>query len=127
MAAKKHILTGLNAAFVNTKRPAPNNVVQVVEGEELPTDLADGELDRLEALGAFGEHPRFARERAIARASAESNGFPIPVPDEGFVGENVDVANERELREAAEARAAAAEQELADLKAAAAGGGSASS
>lgn len=110
----RNVITGLDHAFVNTKRPIPNHVVLVKEGESVPADVADGELDRLAQLGAFGEHPRKVRERAIARMTDESTGFPVP--DVGFISDEA-LASERELREAAEARAEALQAELDGLRA----------
>lgn len=65
-------LTGLDHAFVNTTLPAPKNVVQVYTGQPLPADLADGELERLEQLGAFGEHPRDRRARVVETVTVRS-------------------------------------------------------
>ncbi len=128
MPAKKHILTGADSAFVNTKRPAPNHVVLVKEGEELPSDLADGELERLTDLGAFNEHPRDLRAKAIELLGKRSEDLPIADSDveamlAALDGATSDDADERvaeaEAQAAAEkARADAAEQELAALQAA---------
>lgn len=76
------VLTGHDMAFVNVKREPPNNVVQVFEGDPLPTDLADGERDRLDALGAFGEHGRVAHAATIQQqlAAQAAAGVPTAFP-----------------------------------------------
>lgn len=71
-------VTGADFAFVNVKREAPNNVVQIHEGEDLPKDLAAGEYERLEALGVFDEHPRVAKQRAQDAAIRIGDMFVIP-------------------------------------------------
>lgn len=80
------VLTGLNSAYVNVKSGnpiAPINVVEVHEGDTLPANLAEGELDRLKALGAFGPHPRDVRAEAMraARAMAGPDAIAIVEPD----------------------------------------------
>ena len=76
MTGKK--VTGVDMVFVNTTRPAPEHVLRVEEGQELPADLRDGELDRLEKLGVFDTHPRDIRAQAVAQVSAAGGGLPVP-------------------------------------------------
>lgn len=61
----RQVVTGVDHAWVNTRREPPEHVVMVPEGAEVPSDLAKGELDRLEAAGVFGEHPREAAKREL--------------------------------------------------------------
>jgi hypothetical protein len=104
-SSNSNVVTGVNEAWVNTKRPAPNQVILVKEGDELPADLADGERERLDKLGVFDPHPRVRRDEVMAAAVAGArDGYPIPVPDGAFMSED-EAIRHPELLAAAEARA----------------------
>ena len=60
MPTNQKTVTGVDQAFVNTTDPRTAQRGQVNEGDDVPKNLADGELDRLTALGVFDEHPRDA-------------------------------------------------------------------
>jgi len=69
-------ITGVTLAFVNVKEGKPP--VEFYEGDTLPADLDQDELDRLDGLGVFGEHPRAeAARRAQMLAQA---GLPARPP-----------------------------------------------
>lgn len=59
--SKSKTITGLTVAMVEIKQGDRRVAVPVLRGEELPSNLADGEIERLEELGAFltpDEHRR---------------------------------------------------------------------
>ena len=76
-------LTGFDRAVVNVETKLGNRVerstMSVRKGESLPSNLADGEMERLEAMGAFESQTRSEKVRAARRpmavvGSASPNG-----------------------------------------------------
>lgn len=82
MAKEGRKITGVSLAFVNVAEGKPP--VEFYEGDVLPADLPQAELDRLDALNVFGVHPRVeaARRQALLAEAGLPAGQPLRSDEE---------------------------------------------